>query len=100
MKYLGLFSLSVWLIAQGVGNLFNISFIKDEKILPYVNLAAGVFLVLCIIKIKRGEIGLLFLGIWAVLQSSLFLFNFSFPYSNMVVHSLGIIAGAFLIFKI
>lgn len=100
MKYLGLFSLSVWLIAQGIGNLFGISFIKDEKILPYVNLAAGVFLVLCIFKIKRGELGLLFLGFWAVLQSSLFLFHFNFPYSNIAVHSFGIITGVLLIFKI
>jgi membrane protein insertase Oxa1/YidC/SpoIIIJ len=100
VKYIGLILLSLWLIALGLGDLLNIYFPKEQKILPIINMAAGVFLVLCIIKIKRGEIGLLFLGFWAVLQSSLFLFHYSFNHSNTVVHILGIIAGVLLIFKI
>jgi len=100
VKYIGLFFLSLWLVAQGLTNIFEISFPKEEKILPILNLAAGIFLVLCLIKIKRGEIGSLFLGFWAVLQSSLFLFHYSFNHSGTVVHALGIIAGVLLILKI
>ena len=100
MKYIGLILLSLWLIALGLGDLLKIYFPKEQKILPIINMSAGVFLVLCIVKIKRGEIGLLFLGFWAVLQSSLFLFHYSFNHSNTVVHVLGIIAGVLLIFKI
>ncbi len=100
MKYIGLILLSLWLIAQGLSDILKISFPKEQKILPIINMSAGVFLVLCIIKIKRGDIGLLFLGIWAVLQSSLFLFHYSFNHSNTVIHALGIIAGVLLIFKI
>jgi len=100
VKYIGLILLSLWLIVQGLGDLLKIYFPKEQKILPILNLSAGIFLVLCIIKIKRGEIGLLFLGFWAVLQSSLFLFHYNFNHSNTVVHVLGIIAGILLICKI
>ena len=100
MKTIGLILLSLWLIAQGLGDLLKVSFPKEQKILPIINMSAGVFLVLYIVKIKRGEIGLLFLGFWAVLQSSLFLFHYSFNHSNTIVHVLGIIAGVLLIFKI
>ncbi|NOQ37028.1 MAG: hypothetical protein GQ569_14245 [Methylococcaceae bacterium] len=99
-KYIGLVLLALWLIVQGAGHLLEFYFPKEQKILPIINMAAGVFLVLCIIKIKRGEIGLLFLGFWAVLQSSMFLFHFSFNHSNTVVHLLGIIAGILLILKV
>lgn len=100
LKYIGLVILALWLIAQGVGHLLEFYFPKEQKILPIINIVAGVILVLATIKIKRGEIGLLILGIWAVFQSSMFLFNYSFNYSNMAVHILGIFAGLLLIFKV
>lgn len=100
MKYTGLILLALWLIAQGLKFIFNLYFPREQEILPLVNMAAGVFLVLCLLKIKRGEISLFFLGVWAILQSSLLLFDYSFNYSHTLVHLLGIVAGILLIFKV
>lgn len=100
MKYLGLFLLAIWLLLQGAGYLLKITFPLEGKILPGVNIAAGILLLLTILKIKHGNIGILFLGFWSVLNSSLFLFNITFNYSNIIVHVCGIVAGVLLIFKI
>lgn len=100
MKYLGLFALAIWLIAMGLGHILKIYVPGEQKILPIINITAGALLLLAGIKMKRGEIGLLVLGIWAVFQSSMFLFGYSFNHSNLIVHILGIFAGILLIFKL
>ena len=100
LKYIGLSLLSIWLIAQGLGHFFEFYFPQEQKILPILNMSAGIVLILTVIKMKRGEIGSLILGLWAVLQSAMFLFHFSFNHSNSLTHILGIIAGVMLILKI
>ncbi|MCK5871377.1 MAG: hypothetical protein KAG26_01005 [Methylococcales bacterium] len=99
-KHIGLFILSVWLILQGLGNTLKFDFPDYDKILPILNIVGGIFLILCIIKQQKGNIGLLLLGVWSLLQSSSFLFHISFNHSNTIIHVLGIIAGVLLILKI
>jgi hypothetical protein len=98
-KYLGLIFLAIWLIAQGLESFFEFYFPHEEKIFPAINLVAGIILAGYCIKLKHGDIGLFLLGCWAVLDSILFLFHFSFEYSNMIVHGLGLVAGIMLILK-
>ena len=100
LKYIGLVILSLWLILQGLGDILKFNFPAGDKVLPILNMIGGVFLILCIIKRQQGNLGFLLLGAWSLLQSSLFLFNTSFPHSNTIVHILGIVAGILLIFKI
>lgn len=97
VKYFGLVLLAIWLIVQGLEYLLGFYFPKEQKILPAINLLAGIMLLLYAIKLKRGDVGLFLLGCWAILQSSMFLFHYSFSYSNAIVHILGIVAGVLLI---
>jgi hypothetical protein len=99
-KYIGLVILSLWLIVQGLGDILKFDFPADDKILPILNMVGGTFLILCIIKRQQGNIGFLLLGVWSLLQSSLFLFHISFSHSNTIIHILGMVAGVLLIFKI
>lgn len=99
LKYISLVLLSVWLITQGLSGVFKIDLLEG-KLLPILNLVVGAFLVLFLIRMKRGELGLLLLGVWSLLQSSLFLFHVSFSFSNTIVHVLGMVAGILLILKI
>ena len=100
LKYTGLVILSLWLILQGLGDVLKIDFPNNQKILPIINMIGGVFLILCLIKRQRGDIGILLLGAWSLLQSSSFLFHISFNHSNTIIHVLGMIAGVLLILKI
>ena len=100
LKYTGLVILSLWLILQGLGDVLKIDFPNNQKILPIINMIGGVFLILCLIKRQRGDIGILLLGAWSLLQSSSFLFHISFNNSNTIIHVLGMIAGVLLILKI
>ncbi len=97
MKQAGLWFLAAWLIIQGLQVVFKFSLPGEAKLLPVINLLAGVCLFLYAVKLKRGDIGLFLLGCWAVLQNILFLFHLTFHYSAMVVSILGIVAGCFLI---
>jgi hypothetical protein len=96
MKYAGLIGLAIWLILQALETLFKFSFKYDDKILPAINLLAGFILFLYTVKLRRGEIGLFVLGLWATFQSSLFLFHYTFPYSNLMANVLGMLAGILL----
>ncbi|MCK5898931.1 MAG: hypothetical protein KAG06_07670 [Methylococcales bacterium] len=100
LKYAGLVILSLWLILQGLGDVLKVDFPKYHKILPIINMIGGAFLILCLIKRQRGDIGILLLGAWSLLQSSSFLFHISFNHSNTIIHILGLIAGVLLILKI
>jgi hypothetical protein len=92
-KYIGLVLLAVWLITQGLENLFEFYFPHEDKILPAINLIAGIILLLYAIKLKHGDIGLFLLGCWAFLSSSFF-------YSNIITHVLGVAAGIMLIMRL
>ncbi len=99
-KYLGLVFLAIWLIVQGLERTFEFYFPYEEKVLPAINFLAGGFLAGYCIKLKHGDIGLFLLGCWAILSSVLFLFHFSFEYSNKIVNGLSLAAGILLILKI
>jgi hypothetical protein len=98
-KYIGLVMLGLWLTAQGLEGLFKFYFPFEDKILPVINLISGLILSGYCIKCKHGDIGLFLLGCWATLNSTLFLFHYSFHYSNTIIHVLGIAAGIMLIIK-
>lgn len=98
-KYTGLVLLGLWLTAQGLEGIFEFYFPHEDKILPVINLLAGLILSGYAIKLKHGDIGLFLLGCWATLNSGLFLFHYSFHYSNTIIHVLGIAAGMMLILK-
>lgn len=98
-KYIGLVILALWLTLQGLEGLFEFYFPHEDKILPTINLIAGVFLLSYAIKLKHGNLGLFFLGCWCVLHNGLFLFHYSFSYSNSIVNVLGIVAGVMLVIK-
>lgn len=98
-KYIGLVLLGIWLTLQGLEGIFQFFIPKEDKILPFVNLLAGLILSGYNIKMKHGDIGLFLLGCWAVLNSGLFLFHYSFQYSNTIIHVLGVTAGIMLILK-
>ncbi|MCK5727924.1 MAG: hypothetical protein KAG10_02270 [Methylococcales bacterium] len=100
LKYTGLVILSLWLILQGLGDILKIDFPEHRKILPILNMIGGAFLIMCLIKRQRGDIGILLLGAWSILQSSSFLFHISFSHSNTIIHILGLIAGILLILKV
>ena len=99
MKNLGLFIMALWLIAQGVLSLTTLHFPYEKIALPAVALTAGVVLLLYVIKTKLGDIGLFLLSLWLVLRSSLFLFHFTMPYSDMILAVLAMSAGFFLIVR-
>lgn len=99
LKYIGLVFLGLWLTAQGLEGIFEFYFPHEDKILPTINLIAGLILSGYCIKCKHGDIGLFLLGCWATLNSGLFLFHYSFQYSNTIIHVLGVAAGVMLILK-
>lgn len=98
-KYIGLVFLAIWMITQGLEGFFEFYFPHEDKVLPAINLSAGFILLFYAIKLKHGDIGLFLLGCWAVLNSGLFLFHYSFIYSSTITHVLGIAAGVCLILK-
>ena len=98
-KYIGLVLLAFWLILQGLEGFFEFYIPHEEKILPIINITAGLILLFQAIKLKHGDVGVFLLGCWAVLNSTLFLFHTSFFYSNTIVNLLGVVAGIMLILK-
>ncbi|MCK5121423.1 MAG: hypothetical protein KAQ91_05540 [Methylococcales bacterium] len=99
MKYWGLLILALWLIIQGVLDLTNLHFPYEKLVMSIMALVAGLVLFLHAVKTKLSDVGLLLLGIWLVLRSSLFLFHFTFPYSDMTIAILGIVAGVLLLIR-
>lgn len=99
MKNTGLFIMALWLIAQGVLSLTKLHFPYEKHILSSVALCAGITLLLHGIKTRLGDIGLLLLSLWLILRSSLVLFHYSFPYSDMILAILAIVSGLFLIIR-
>ena len=99
MRSVGLILLGLWLIAEGILNLIDLHFPYDRMILAAAALSAGVALLLNSIQSRLNDLGVLFLGLWLILRSSLFLFKFSFPYSEWLLAITGIIAGLLLILR-
>ena len=99
MKNIGISILALWLIAQSILSLTKLHFPYEKHILSSVALFAGVVILLDVVKTRLGNIGLLLLSLWLVIRSSLLLFHFSFPYSDMTVAILALVAGLFLMIR-
>lgn len=99
MRDIALFILAVWMIAQGVLALTAFHFPYEKQLLPLLALTAGIVLLMYVIKTKIANLGLLLLSLWLILRSSLYLFHYSFPYSDMVVAILGVVSGVVLMIR-
>jgi len=99
MKNSGFFLLALWLIIQSTQKLTKLNFPYDTVVIPALALVAGGIIFLQVVKTRLGDIGLFLLSIWLILPSSLYLFKFSFPYSETSLAVLGIAAGMFLIIR-
>ena len=99
MKNTGLFIMALWLIAQGILSLTKLHFSYEKQFLSSVALCAGIVILLHGVKTRLGDKGLLLLSLWLILRSSLFLFHFTFPYSDVTLAILAIIAGLLLIIR-
>ena len=99
MKNTGLFIMALCLIAQGLLSLTKLHFAYEKQILSSVALCAGIVILLHGIKTRLGDIGLLLLSLWLILRSSLFLFHYTFPYSDVTLAILAIVAGLLLMIR-
>lgn len=99
MKNTGLFLMALWLIVQGILSLTKLHFPYEKHILSSVALCAGIVILLHGVKTRMGDIGLLLLSLWLILRSCLLLFHFTFPYSDVTLAILAIVAGFFLIIR-
>jgi hypothetical protein len=99
MKNTGLFLMALWLVAQGILSLTKLHFPYEKQLLSSVALCAGIVMLLHGVKTRLGDIGLLLLSLWLILRSSLFLFHYTFPYSDVILAILAIVAGLFLIIR-
>jgi len=99
VKNIGLLLLALWLISQSILSLTGFNFPYQKLILSVLALSAGIVLLLHLIKTKFSNIGLFLLSIWLILKSCLYLFHFSFPYSDMTVAILALVTGVFLIIR-
>ena len=99
MKNLGLFFLALSLIIQGILHFTKLSFPYDNQIISGLALLAGVVLALHVFKRFLGNIGLFLLSLLLIIRSSLALFHFSFPYSDLLIALLGLFAGIFLMIR-
>jgi len=99
VKSIGLGLLALWLISQSIISLTGFNFPYQKLLLPILALSAGIVLILYVIQRKFSDIGLFLLAIWLILRSGLYLFHFSFPYSDMTVAILGLVTAVFLIIR-
>ena len=52
-----------------------------------------------LMKLKKGGLGFLLLGIWLIVTGLLMLLQISIPYSDVILALLAIAAGALIILK-
>jgi len=50
-------------------------------------------------KIKKGDLGILLLGIWLIVTGLLMLLDITIPYSDVILALLAIAAGVLIILK-
>jgi len=99
MRNIGILLLAAWLIMQSSLTLSGYHFPYQKLVLAIVALVSGGILLINVIQTKIANLGLLLLSIWLILKSSLFLFHFDFPYSNITVAILGLVTGVLLILR-
>lgn len=95
---LGLFLLAIWLVADSLVRLLNISFTGSDVILSLLALAAGVVILLGARKLSHN-LGLLVLSIWLILTGLLPLISLSFDGLSVVMALLALAAGVLLLLR-
>ena len=99
-KTLAIVILAVYLIVAGLSSLVTIPFAAGELVLAILALVAGVLLLIDRFKVKmRGDLAMLLLGFWLVLQGLLSLVGLNFGGINVVMALLAIAAGVLLLLK-
>ncbi len=99
MRTFSLLLLSSWLIVQAILSLSNLHFPYEKIILPSIALVSGSALLLHVLIERLGNIGIILLGSWLVLSNLATLFNIKFPYDNLTLSILSLLAGIFLLIK-
>lgn len=99
MKNLGLLLLSIWLLTQGLTDLFKFSLPAEKLVLDILALSSGGVLLFQQVGNKLGNIGVLLLGFWLILKGSVPLFGLSFSYSHHILAGLGVAAGIMLLVR-
>lgn len=102
-KNLGFILLAIWLVIRGLVALISLSFAGLDIILAVLAVAAGI-LILFGLRGKRlarpRNLGLLLLGIWLILPAVLQLLGESPGWTDLLLASLAVAAGALLLFDI
>jgi hypothetical protein len=99
LRVTGLLLLAFWLIVEGLLSLTGLHFPYEKIILAVLAFASGLFLLLDMFLSRLGNIGLLLLSIWLLINSTMVLFHYHFPYSQAILACLGIGAGLLLIVR-
>lgn len=99
MRAFSLLLLSIWLIVQAILSLSGLHFPYEKIVLPSIALVSGSALLLHVLIEKLGNIGYLLLGSWLVLSNLTILFKIKFPYDNLTLALLSLLAGIFLLIK-
>lgn len=99
MRAFSLFLLSIWLIVQAILSLSGLHFPYEKIVLPSIALVSGISLLLQVLIEKLGSVGFLLLGLWLILSNLAILLNLKFPYDNLILALLSLLAGIFLLIR-
>lgn len=100
MKNLGSFLLGLWLIVTGLLVFRGNTLYGLEKIVPFIAIAAGIFLFIEKRKSRLSkDLGILLLIIWLIVSGTLDALSYSHSLIEMGLTLLGIIAGILIILK-
>ena len=98
MKGLNIIILAVWLIAQGLVTLLDLSFSGMEIIFAIVQIAAGILLLLMKKKDQIfSKIANLLLSIWLIARGVVAIFEIDFSGMEIIFGILAIAAGVLII---
>ena len=99
MRYFGLLLLSIWLFLDSSKALFKFHFPYQQWVTPGFALVSGVVLLLYSLRNLFGNLGLSLLSIWLVLFSTMEIFRYNFPSSDMTLAVLGFVTAFFLLIR-
>ncbi len=95
---IGMIVLAIWLIAQGIVSLFQITIPSVALILPVIAILAGVLLLLRARDPKAVvNLGYLLLSVWLILTGLLTLFGVASLQLAIVMAVLGAVAGILIL---
>lgn len=95
---IGLIVFAVWLVARGFVELFGLSFVGMDLVLPLLAILAGVLLLL---RIRESNVainlGFLLLSIWLILTGMMPILRVNVPELSIILAVLGLAAGVLLL---